>query len=110
MKLDILVKGGYVIDPLSGYTGQADVGIFEGKIAQVGANLPAVAADKVIDASGYIVMPGVIDSHVHCSSAERWIGFSMMASVGVMTAVDFGGPIEHTVEGLGQNGDRKSVV
>ena len=110
VKFDILVKGGYVVDPLSGHGGQGDVGIYQGKIAQVGANLPATAADKVIAAAGYIVMPGVIDAHVHVSSEERWIGFSMMASVGVMTAVDFGGPIQHTVKGLGSFGCGMSIA
>jgi cytosine/adenosine deaminase-related metal-dependent hydrolase len=104
VKFDILVKNGYLIDPLSGYNGQGDAGVLGEKVAAVGANLPSSAADKVIDASGYIVMPGVIDSHVHVSSEERWTGFSMMASVGVVTAVDFGGPIQHTVKGLASYG------
>lgn len=110
MKFDVIVRGGYVIDPLTGHAGEADVGIFGGKVSKVGANLPTAAADRVIDASGYIVMPGVIDSHVHCSSEERWIGFSMMASAGVMTAVDFGGPIQQTVKGLGSHGCGMSIA
>lgn len=110
MKFDVIVRGGYVIDPLTGHAGEADVGIFGGKVSKVGANLPTAAADRVIDASGYIVMPGVIDSHVHCSSEERWIGFSMMASAGVMTAVDFGGPIQQTVKGLVSHGCGMSIA
>jgi hypothetical protein len=110
MKFDILVKGGYVIDPLTGYNGQGDVGIYRGKVAQVGASLPAVAAQSVIDAAGYVAMPGVIDSHVHVSSSERSTGFSMMASVGVMTAVDFGGPIQSTVRGLASSGCGQSIA
>lgn len=100
MKFDLLIKNGHVIDPLSGYDGKGDVGIKDGKVAKLGLNLPASSADSVIDVDGFIVMPGVIDSHVHVSSPERWVGFSMMAQAGVVTAVDFGGPIESTLEGL----------
>jgi cytosine/adenosine deaminase-related metal-dependent hydrolase len=104
MKYDVLLKNGRVIDPLTGLDGKYDVGIRHGKIAAVSPSLPAVDADSVIDVEGYIVMPGVIDTHVHVSSEARWIGFSMMASVGVITAVDFGGPIQDTVKGLATNG------
>ena len=110
MKFDLLVKGGHVIDPLSGYDGRGDVGIRSGKIASLARELSASAADMVIDASGWLVMPGVIDSHVHVSSEDRWVGFAMMASVGVMTAVDFGGPIENTVKGLATAGCGQSIA
>ena len=89
MRFDILLKNGRVIDALTGFDGRGDVGIKGGKIAAVAASLPSVDAESIIDAEGYIVMPGVIDSHVHVSTEDRWIGFSMMASVGVVTAVDF---------------------
>lgn len=110
MKLEILLKNGRVIDPLTGLDGRNDVGIRHGKIAAVAPCLSAADADSVIDVEGYIVMPGVIDSHVHVSTEERWIGFSMMASVGVITAVDFGGPIENTVKGLATCGCGMSIA
>jgi len=110
MKYDILLKNGHVIDALTGLDGKYDVGIKHGKIAAVSESLLAVDAGSVIDVEGYIVMPGVIDSHVHVSSEARWIGFSMMAGVGVITAVDFGGPIQHTVKGLAAMGCGMSIA
>ncbi len=104
MKFDLLIKNGHVIDPLSGLDQKADVGIKHKKIAALKTNIPATSADSVIDAEGRIVMPGVIDSHVHVTGEDRWLGFPMMAEKGVITAVDFGGPIDSSVEGLAKHG------
>ena len=110
MEYDILLKNGRVIDALTGLDGKYDVGIRHGKIAAVAESLPAVDAASLIDVEGYIVMPGVIDSHVHVSTEARWIGYSMMASVGVITAVDFGGPIKDTLRGFATYGCGMSVA
>ncbi|MEE4015151.1 dihydropyrimidinase [Roseibium sp. FZY0029] len=58
---DTLVRGGTIVTAADVY--QADIGIRDGKIAAIGRDLPE--ADTVIDASGLLVMPGGIDSHVH---------------------------------------------
>ncbi len=104
MKFDLLIKNGHVIDPLLELDERTDVGIKDNKIAEVGNNLPATAANSVIDVEGKMVIPGVIDTHVHVSTKNRWVGYSMMAQKGVITAVDFGGPIESTVVGLKKRG------
>ncbi len=104
MKMDLLIKGGHVIDPLTKFSGQGDVGLAGGKVVALAPSLPAIQADKVVDAKGYIVMPGVIDAHMHASSEARWVGFAMMAAAGVTTAVDFGGPIQSTIKGLASRG------
>lgn len=62
---DLLLKGGRVIDPKNNVDGVRDVAIAGGKIARVGANLPAAQAKRVADVSGLIVTPGLIDIHVH---------------------------------------------
>jgi dihydroorotase len=60
----LLITGGRVIDPASGFDGTADVLIRDGKIEAVGADLFAEDVD-VLDARGAIVAPGFIDMHVH---------------------------------------------
>jgi dihydroorotase len=60
----LIVRGGRVIDPASGWDGAADVAIEDGKIAAVAADLDAPGAE-VFDARGCIVAPGFIDMHVH---------------------------------------------
>lgn len=60
----LLIRGGRLVDPSSGKDEVADVLIIGGRIAKVGAGLDAQGAE-VLDASGKIVMPGLIDPHVH---------------------------------------------
>lgn len=62
--MTILIKNGRVLDPATETDKIADVLIKEGKIKKVDTKIKA-AADKVIDASGCFVMPGLIDLHVH---------------------------------------------
>ena len=64
-KIDILLKGGHVIDPKNKIDGVMDVAIVNGKIAQVATSIPATNATKVIDVKGLYVTPGLIDMHSH---------------------------------------------
>lgn len=64
-KLDILLKGGHLIDPKNDINRQMDVGIADGKIAAVAANISEKEAVKVIDVTGLYVTPGLLDMHVH---------------------------------------------
>lgn len=69
MKNGVLIKNGRVIDPANRIDANRDVLIIDGKIEQVGEKIqysaPADSDFKVIDASGKLVTPGLIDIHVH---------------------------------------------
>ena len=67
---DILLKGGHVIDGRNSIDAVRDVGIKDGKIAAVQANIPATQATKTVDVSGLYVTPGLIDIHVHVYTGE----------------------------------------
>ena len=60
----LLIKNGTVINPGDQTQAEADVLVEDGMIKKIGAALP-VKAERVIDAAGCYVMPGVIDMHVH---------------------------------------------
>ncbi|CAN7539382.1 dihydropyrimidinase [Neorhizobium sp. LjRoot104] len=60
---DLIVQGGTIVTASDVF--KADIGIVDGRIAQIGENL--TGAMQVIDASGKYVLPGGIDSHVHVS-------------------------------------------
>jgi len=60
----LLIKNGHVVDPASGREGPFDVRIEDGRIQDVGKNLDPTGAE-VVDATGLVVTPGLIDMHVH---------------------------------------------
>src|SRR5439155_15473280 len=64
-KFDLVVKGGDVIDPSQSLRGKRDIGIRYGVIEAVEDEIPAARASKTIDASGKLVMPGLVDLHCH---------------------------------------------
>jgi dihydroorotase len=64
MSARLLVIGGRVFDPASGRDEVTDLLVEEGRIAGVGRGLPRGQA-SVLDASGLLVVPGLIDIHVH---------------------------------------------
>ena len=69
-KYDLIVKGGRVIDPSRKLDAIRDVAIANGRIAAIAANLHGDAAD-MIDASGKLVVPGLIDIHTHAARSKE---------------------------------------
>jgi dihydroorotase len=63
MSNELLIKNGRVIDPANGVDQKCDVLVANGRIAEVGKI--DTATEKVIDATGMLVTPGLIDIHVH---------------------------------------------
>jgi len=62
--MNLLIKGGRVIDPSQGIDETLDILVAEGKIKEVGKGLKA-AGTETVDAKGMLVVPGLIDMHVH---------------------------------------------
>lgn len=74
MSFDLLIKNGTVI--LEHEARIIDIGIKDGKIAAIGET--AGGANQVIDASGLVVSPGMVDAHTHISEPGRthWEGYA----------------------------------
>jgi dihydropyrimidinase len=93
--MDAIVKGGKIVTAYEKY--KADIGIKDGKIVAIGHDLQSANGTEVIDASGKLVMPGMIDAHVHLSlpfggtvSADTWqTGTRAAAAGGITTVLDF---------------------
>ncbi|MDP3356037.1 MAG: dihydroorotase [Polaromonas sp.] len=62
--MKILIKNGRVIDPASGFDQIGDVAIAAGRIVSLGVPQPDFSPNKIIDASGCVVAPGLIDLSV----------------------------------------------
>lgn len=62
--MNLLLKNGFVVDPVNDIEGIADILIDKGKIVLCAENITQ-SADKVIDCSGRTIIPGICDMHVH---------------------------------------------
>jgi dihydroorotase len=96
MRYDLLICNGHVIDPSQGLNGILDVAVKDGKIAAVQADIARQSATKTIDATGKLVLPGLIDTHAHVFQyvTGRFGLEADMCGVhsGVTTLIDQGGP------------------
>jgi dihydroorotase len=64
-RYQLLIQGGTLVDPAQGIQARRDVAFADGLVAAVGEALPAADADAMVNASGKLVTPGLIDLHVH---------------------------------------------
>ena len=83
--MDLLIKGGKIVTARG--TFEADIAVQDGIIKALGKDLD-VPADKIVDATGKLVLPGAIDAHTHL-------------------AMPFGGTVsaDHAVWGKCENSD-----
>jgi dihydroorotase len=64
-KFDLVIKSGDVLDPSQSLRGKRDIGIRYGKIELLDADIAATRATRLLDASGKLVTPGLVDLHSH---------------------------------------------
>ncbi len=79
MPYDLLIKGGRVLDPGQNLDGKLDIGITDGRIAAIEANIDASEAKRVIEVKGdnRYVTPGLIDIHTHVAYGATTPGVGM---------------------------------
>jgi dihydroorotase len=89
--MDWIVKGGRVVT--GGSVQALDIGIRGGRIACLGFGIPAGSGTKVLDATGLVVLPGLVDVHVHLRDPglthkeDFFSGSTAAASGGISTIV-----------------------
>jgi dihydroorotase len=102
-QFDLLIKGGDVVDPGGDQRGRLDVAIAGDKVAAVGRDLPTENAREVVDASGQIVTPGLIDLHTHVYWGVTYWGVEadpIAARTGVTTWLDVGSSGSYSLPGF----------
>jgi len=91
MSVDTIIAGGTLVS--ADTTVRASVAIDDGTIVAVGASDALPEASRIVDATGQLVLPGVVDPHVHIddhSSIDSYETATRAAALGgVTTAVDF---------------------
>ena len=104
MQYNVLLSGGRVIDPAQDIDGALDVAIQDGRVAAVQAAIPRESAREVLDVSGKLVLPGLIDTHAHVYQyVTGRLGLNAdMVGVhsGVTALIDQGGPSCMTLPGF----------
>ena len=84
--LDLLFRGATIVDGSGAPAFQADVGVSQGRIAEVGRiKSPAT---ETVDCGGLALMPGIVDVHTHYDAQITWDPtLSPSVSLGVTTAI-----------------------
>lgn len=98
LEYDLIVRGGRVLDPGCGLDGELEIGIREGRIVAVGPTLQGAQSAKVMQLKGELVVPGMIDMHVHMIQGAATPGLNEIAAPpdlagvasGVTTILDAG--------------------
>jgi dihydroorotase len=85
---DLVIRGGRAIDPSRHIDRVADVAVRGGKIAAIRSGIPASSAAQVIDAREKLVVPGLVDIHLHAGDPK--LPPSQVLSTGVTSMVDGG--------------------
>ena len=62
---DLVIRGGEVLDPSQALRGRRDIGIRNAAIAAVEPEIAAARGTQVLDATGQLVLPGLVDFHAH---------------------------------------------
>jgi len=111
MAYDLLIQGGRVIDPAGSRDAMGDVAISKGRIALVADHIPAASAVRVVDATGLLVLPGLIDLHAHVFRDFTYWGVDpdlIAHNSGVTTWVDAGSAGAMTLSGFRQQVVRRT--
>lgn len=108
MTYDLLLKGGRIVDPAQELDCIAHLGISGGRIAGISPDIGAGQARRTLDVTGLLVLPGLIDLHVHCYQHVLSSGLqpdSVGVHAGVTSVVDQGSVGVYTFQGF-----RKFIV
>jgi dihydroorotase len=113
---DLLVTGGRVMDPSQDLDGPRDVAVANGRIVRIEAagGIPRQSARRVLDATGKLVTPGLIDLHTHVAGGLRklrdeetmvpadiggvWAGVTTVLDAGSTGAYNVAAFINHVVD------------
>lgn len=106
----IVIHGGRLVDPAQRRNGHCDVVVDGTTVAEVCEEYRGPVTQR-IDARGKLVLPGLVDTHVHLASPFGGAqGYRMLARAGVTCALDMAGTAEEIVNGMAGAGSGIAVA
>lgn len=103
---DLVLKNGRVVSPVNRLDEATDIAIKGNKIVCIECDIDPHKTNKMIDVSGKVIIPGVIDPHVHIRNS----GHRNMAKVGVVTAVDVAAPMGDVIQSTKRYGSGMNIA
>lgn len=100
---DLLVKGGRVLDPSQGLDRPMELAVSGGRVIGLAERIDASMATEVLDTSGLMVVPGLVDMHLHCYPGGTVMGVDADGYClprGTTTVVDAGSAGSSSFPGL----------
>lgn len=98
MHENIILKHGRIVNPIEGNSKIGDLKVSGATIEEISNTVFLCRGDTVIDVSDKLVMPGLVDIHVHISHCPD--GHFMLAKAGVTTALDVAGFPDEIIDGF----------
>ncbi|OGV50218.1 MAG: hypothetical protein A2017_00175 [Lentisphaerae bacterium GWF2_44_16] len=98
----LLLKNAVIVNPLQSSVFTGDLRVKGNVIEEVAENISEKNGDDVFDLSGKLLMPGLVDTHVHFSSCPD--GHFMLAKAGVTSALDMAGNPDEIIGGFMKRG------
>jgi dihydroorotase len=95
----MLIQGGTVIDPSQGLQALRDVRLVGDRVAEIADGLTSAPGEEIVDARGLLVVPGLVDLHVHVFWGASHYGIEPdphCLGTGATTVVDAGSAGAHT--------------
>ena len=92
----LLLQNAHVVDPANQINAKMDLAIQDGKVACLSPSIKSDTAEKVIDAKGCYVIPGIVDIHTHVYPVFPYVGLACvnaddhLLTAGCTTTVDAG--------------------
>jgi dihydroorotase len=105
---DLVISAGTLVDPAQGIHDRRDIAFADGRVAAVAPEIPTDQARQVVNAIGMLVVPGLVDAHVHVFEGVSHYGINpdqTCLAHGATTVVDAGSAGADTFDGF-----RKYVI
>jgi N-acyl-D-amino-acid deacylase len=88
-EFDLLIRGGMIVDGTRTPRYRADIGILDGRVAEIG-HIEAHRGARVLEADGLIVAPGFVDLHTHYDAQLFWDPYCTISGWHGITTVVIG--------------------